>query len=211
MQKTKWMKRDPEWIKLNPGMGTMYKVYEDGTPFIEENRPASIREEVIPEPIFISKFNKKVVGSEPGLYTITCEVEKMVYVGMSENVGSRLRNHKMIVAGIYDAVSQSSMYLELKAHVNKHGSNCLIYKKHVDITDCTVGDLLRAETELMAEMIRKGYKLYNRKISKEIYDETIYCPNAYRDNMIKIVEWITVGEGANDSKFNDFVNSLTEG
>lgn len=212
MQKTVWVKRTPEWIKANPGMGTMYKVYEDGTPVVNTD-PV--------DPVVGEKFRlntiyntpivkEKVKGKEPGLYLILCEIEKCVYVGKSDNVGSRLRAHKMVIFDSKHPHTCASTYLPIREHISTHGPNCLVFKKHVDIPDCYDEDLIRAERELMAEMIRKGYKLYNKQVYKEAFEDTIYVPAQYRVNMIKIVEWLTVGEGANDSKFNEFVNSLTE-
>lgn len=217
MQKTKWMKRDPEWIKANPGKGTMYKVDDDGKEIVSS--VSNQIEVVVPKAsvksniIYHKPVNKgpTINGSEPGVYVIVCEIEKTAYVGKSDNVSTRLRSHKMMVFSDKSAGKCSSTYALMREHVEAHGPNCLVFKKHADVNTRYNEDLLKAESELMAYMIQEGYKLYNKLIYREAFEDTIYVPAQYRGNVVKIIEWLTVGEGANDSKFNDFVNSLTEG
>ena len=171
-----WAKRSAEWIKENPGKGTMYKI------------PIEQKEEIKKEVknLMISRAEKKKIELQTktcGVYAIVCEVEKMAYIGESFNVEVRMRNHKMC---INNASSSAVMYKLMNYHQGKHGKNAFQFIKMHEIDNNGMKDeLLIKEAETMHEFIEMGYKLYNQSIPAN--PNSVICPKHLAEDIKAII------------------------
>lgn len=200
----RWVPRSKEWIKENPGKGTMYKEYFE--PQKEEGNSEdffSINTPITPKSVKLYPNPKKTMGS--GIYIVICEVEKHVYVGQSRNVENRLRNHKMVISS--NDEHESKAYIKMKAHRKLHGLNAFEFIKYDMIPHATTSMLLDREAEVMAEFARKGYLLYNRSIALQVMDESIYCPIQFQPFVANLVNLLTTHPDKG-SKVIDFVKQL---
>lgn len=149
MQNYTWAKRDIEWIKQNPGKGTMYKVYEGQTETKQDIKP------IVKEVKQIVKVNlppkvKNPISKFGGVYAIINEHSKLIYVGQSLSPKVKLRYHKMHIS----ANSKDLLYklmIEHKEHL----------KYIVLELDISVSELTHKEAEYIKQYISQGYKLYN--------------------------------------------------
>jgi predicted GIY-YIG superfamily endonuclease len=188
----KWEKRSPEWIKSNPGKGTMYKANPDGSEYTEGSEPKKF----IPTAQNPIPFNK-VINTDAGVYVVVCEKAKHAYVGQSVNMGTRLRSHKMSIVK-----SEASTYLKMRNHWRLYGEEAFDYIKHTHMPTSTEEELLQKEAEVMMEYIRAGYILYNGLINVNILADIVSCPKDFQ----LIIEQ-TINKLASET---DFVNKLKE-
>lgn len=171
-----WAKRSAEWIKENPGKGTMYKI------------PIEQKEEIKKEVknLMVSRAEKKRIELQTktcGVYAIICEIEKMAYIGESFNMEVRLRNHKMC---INNSSSHAAMYSLMNMHQYKHGKECFKFIKVHEIENTGSKEaLLIKEAETMHEFIDMGYKLYNQSIPSN--PNSINCPKHLADDIKTII------------------------
>jgi hypothetical protein len=155
MKKEIWLKRSEEWIKQNPGKGTMYKVLaEEG--------------EELPKESLLKHAKKIYSKKEPGnigIYVVVCELSKRAYIGQSINVGTRLRSHK---AGILKRLKTNS-YKAMVEDYEKYGPEAF---KFIQIKQIENPEhLTDEENESMIRYMEAGYKLYNQQINVN----NLYC------------------------------------
>ena len=183
-----WERRTEEWIKANPGQGTMYKKYKD-------------TEHELPALTFKTEENSRRwdYDEHKGIYVIICEIEKYAYVGQSRNMNSRLRNHKMIM--VHTKPHETKTYIKMREHVAKHGIEAFQFLKHLPMPDANMIELTNMENEVMGNFVRKGYNLYNSAISLQMRDECVICPKEFQPVILQSIELLA-------SK-TDFVNKLT--
>ena len=168
MIKTRWIKRDAAWIAENKGKPTMYKEeYEDG--IIEELKVDSSREkkEVLINVVERLPLKKRKGTKDAGIYGIICEVNRSIYIGQSMNIGSRLRNHKMIIANNYK--SEMNVYKDIRKDYIEFGDDSFKFVAIKEMPEATNEELLNAETELMIEYLENGWMLYNRDNCNNTY------------------------------------------
>ena len=182
-KKYKWERRAPEWIKENPGKGTMYKVFEDGT--IEEPKQAKTKPVEIP----LLSFCK---ATDAGVYVIENSRYKYAYVGQSKNMGVRLRNHKMNIISVHE--SDANVYLKMRQHYRDGEENDFEFIRYVSMPNATQTALLEKEKEVMSEYVRLGYTLYNLSVNVTVEAETIYCPIKYQELIKSVVKKLTDNE-----------------
>lgn len=174
-----WKRRSDEWIKENPGKSYMYKE-NIGTGF-EEPPPtkgvSNLREAFIPK-----RVKEIPAGAVCGIYVIVCEKEKYVYVGESQNIGVRLRNHKMCIDK-YKGKGVS--YIKMMEHRKKHGIKAFQFLIH---QACDAGKLERMELEnqAMLHYASMGYSLYNINIGIPCEDR-MYCPSEFQSVLKEII------------------------
>lgn len=190
MNKIVWAIRSKEWIKDNPGKGTMYKteLKEDEAPPI--NLLAPIRNKLKGE------RNKDLIH-DTGIYLIICEQAKSVYVGQSINMGSRMRSHKMNITAIDPPQLQT--YAKIREDWNKYGAISFEFKRYLPLPNTTTSeDLTNHENNTMWEYMNNGYKLYNTVITGNIY-----CPENLRGLVLDLIHAIN-----KDSSLIDKVRSI---
>jgi len=172
MSKIVWLKRSEEWIKQNPGKGTMYKVDIDGSE-TKENLSA------------INCVNRKKYESKPkglddcGIYVIICEASKSAYIGQSINISTRLRSHKFAIHGTHG--DKNKVYKRMKEDLISFGVESFQYLKH--ITGIKEHELTDKENQVMFEFMDKGYNLYNIAISSG----NVYCPELIKPDIVKLI------------------------
>lgn len=191
----KWERRLPEWIKNNPGKGTMYKVYLDGSGEVP-------KQELEKQPIKITPKIK--VGNPIGIYVIICEIEKYAYVGQSTNIESRLRSHKMAI--VNNTSFLSSSYDLMRQHYKKHGIDAFEFRRHLYLPTKDKNLLNEKEFETMGEFARMGYRLYNKAISVQALQETIPCPLEFQEPVKKIIE-LLASNTRFEQELKEFLNS----
>lgn len=164
MSKTVWLKRSEEWIKNNPGKGTMYKAVPETAP----------REALMSiNGTNRKRYEKKPEGdSDRGIYVIICEIAKAAYIGQSYNMGVRMRNHKAAILGRIS--SQNKTYDKIKKDVTTHGIDSIIFTKHCFVSENSSENLTEKENEVMYYYLNKGYRLYNCSIPGNIL-----CPEKH--------------------------------
>jgi len=205
MSEYKWVRRSPEWIKENPGKGTMYKEYiskecDDSTSKSQKRAVITLLKQKPIEPP--PKWTKhtppepKKGTKDAGLYAIICEANKWAYIGQSMNVGSRLRNHKMII--VHNYKSESKVYEDIKKDKNEFGIESFSFVKIKDMPEATSTQLLDAETKMMIEYLENGYSLYNRD----------HCNNMYCSPNIKPLIVNLIKAVKNKPELIDVIESL---
>ncbi len=173
MSKIVWAKRSEEWIKANPGKGTMYK-----TELIEGNDPPINLLHPIRNSIKNAKKNKE--ANDVGIYVIICEIEKSAYVGQSINMGTRLRNHKMQIVG--EKIPDVKTYHKIREHFVKHGIVQFEFKRYLLMPDANTDQLTDAENRIIWEFKKNGYSIYNTIILGNIY-----CPDDMKEVIQKLI------------------------
>lgn len=171
--KTVWLKRSEEWIKANPGKGTMYKEEID----LVKSVPKELTKEA--KKVYTKRIEK---GLDSGVYVITCEPTKTVYVGQSVNMGTRMRSHKMYIT--QSAMTNIATYDQMIDDCNTHGIDSFTFVKYMKISNGSTKDMLYHESLTMAEFLSKGYKLYNKAIS--CYN--VHCPDEYKELINRLIE-----------------------
>lgn len=177
-----WLKRTKQWIKENPGKGTMYK---------------ALRPEIIIKPdITASDYRKKKYaektnteydpqkGRDAGIYVICCEKTKHAYVGQSMNMDVRMRNHKMNICGKLQCSAQA--YDKMRKHFQEFGIESFSFTKHIIIPSANTNILCDIEAKTMYEFIERGYILYNKNIN--FGANVIHCPSDIKDVIKTIIE-----------------------
>lgn len=149
MQNYTWAKRDIEWIKQNPGKGTMYKVFEGQTETKQDIKP------IVKEVKQIVKVNlppkpKNQISKSGGIYAIINEHSKLIYIGQSLSPKVKLRYHKMNISSNNKDLLYKPM-IEHKEHLKY-----IILENNI-----SVNLLTRKEAEHIKQYISNGYKLYN--------------------------------------------------
>jgi hypothetical protein len=167
-----WERRTPEWIKENPGKGTMYKRYI--VPIIPE-----------PKKVQYLEVKEDLIGKDAGVYVIFCDNEMYAYVGQSLNMDVRMRSHKMYMSR--KSKGQNS-YINMKRHINKHGMDGFRFVKHFPMPFSTREQLLERECLVMGEVVRMGYTLYNKSISMEMVQEYVSCPKDFQPLILKTID-----------------------
>ncbi len=184
----KWEKRTEDWIKENPGKGTMFKRYFNNT---DEKAEVIKEERTKVYPIMKDDF---------GVYAIICDAEKCVYVGQSQNMNVRIRSHKMSILG---PSIKKGIYVKIKEHCEKHGPSCLEFKKILRLPEGSkIEDLLIKEDEIMAEFLQKGYTLYNFSVNNSLYNDHLHCPKDYKSIILKTIDKL--------ASETDFINKLNK-
>ncbi len=152
-------KRDFKWIKQG---NEFVKVPLNGTELSD-----------------IAKIDKPDYNTKTdvGVYVIICEPEKYVYVGESNNVGVRLRSHKM---SIIKQNTQNGAYMLMNSHYIKHGIDGFEFKKYLSC-DLDRHLMWEKENETIATFIENGYKLYNSGVWAGGF--AIFCPKEHSDIM----------------------------
>ena len=187
-----WEKRSEEWIKENPGKGTMYKKYIDG---IEpEEKP--VRAKIIPG-MTLGKIN-----NERGIYVIVCEIEKHVYVGQSINMDTRLRQHKMSIVSKGKDQQQAETYDKIRKHYFKHGIEAFEFKKHLYVGP-EKEQLSIMENRVMNDFSQKGYTLYNMVISIGALRNIVQCPTEFKEVVEKTIDLL-----ACDTEFKNKLETI---
>lgn len=166
---TIWLPRSAEWIKDNPGKGTLYKVDKNTLTPVDTKEPEKIKSKFQPD--FKSNVKTYFIPKlkHSGTYAIICDKAKYVYVGQSQNVKTRLRAHKM---AIISPLTKLSTYTLMKEHWKQFGIKSFQFVECQKIEDTK--DLLEAEINTMVEFLTKGYRLYNKQLP--IGEFAIYCP-----------------------------------
>lgn len=186
MKEEIWLHRSQEWIKENPGKGTMYKASQ---PEVEKPKPT--------KRIDLSEI-KTGEYRNPGIYAIICEKAKSVYVGQSKNMANRLRNHKMV---LLSRRPPSKIYERMLIDIDNYGIESFTFEKHIDLKDHDVPNILEIERETMWFFLEKGYRLYNADLP--IGNNAIYCPETMRDTIVSLIK-----ECSNDVKNFELVKDL---
>lgn len=183
---SRWVMRSKEWIKDNPGKGTMYRVYtDDDTPVIPE--PTIIK----PDPVVeagVHYMDRLQDAPDAGIYVVICEAEKWAYVGLSKNMGSRLRGHKLSLFGKYKG--DSKIYVKMKEHAKKHGPDGFQFVEYLKMPNASQRSLLDKENEVIMEFSKSGYFLYNRAVNG-LGGFSIHCPEKHRDVLLKVLAKLT--------------------
>lgn len=165
MSKIVWEKRDPDWIKANPGKGTMYKIE------IPDEAVSTIALRPLREKYKNLKEVEKLI--DIGIYIVICEKAKTVYVGQSRSMGNRMRNHKM---NITRSNNPKGIYVNMQKDYKHFGPDSFDYIRYIKLDRAYANDLTEVETETMWEFIEKGYRLYNRVIP----GGNLSCPAEYK-------------------------------
>lgn len=177
----KWKRRSDEWIKANPGKGTMYKANPDGTEYDPDVRVE----------MKVEKKEKRVVpvlkDVDYGIYVIICEKAKYAYVGQSTNVSSRLRSHKMMIKR-QSLTSKNKTYFKMQEHVDRYGMDSFVFDKYMAMPGATIDELLSKESEVMGEFVRNGYNLYNTAINLDVLGEVIVCPRDFQSVVSAVID-----------------------
>lgn len=203
--KAKWLKRDDEWIKANPGKPTMYKVVVDVVTIEESERDQTTTQAVK------KLLTPKGRFPDAGIYAVVCEIEMYVYIGQSTNMGSRLRNHKMIILG--GASSEEEKYVLIKEHVKIHGADAIQFVK-IKVVKEPEGDgflkheLLREEANAMEYYFNKGYRLYNKAIPQDMFNNSVLVTPQYKPVVNNLVKLLTEGRITID-QVRAFISSIT--
>lgn len=175
MKKIIWVPRTAEWIRNNPGKGTMYKIDSSEQPPITAS--ASIKK-------IYQKNNTPIItkGEDAGIYAVICNATKSAYIGQSTNMDSRMRNHKMMIIGTQE---KCSVYIRMKKDYQQFGIESFDFIKCYKLPFYTNENLWVKEQETMWEYIEKGYTLYNIAVS--LGDNVIYCPIHLKDLITKFI------------------------
>jgi predicted GIY-YIG superfamily endonuclease len=181
-EKKVWMKRSEEWIKQNPGKPTMYKDYPNN---------ANVNSLVFDTRRVVKKRYEKRTS---GIYVILCEPAKSVYVGMSENIESRLRSHKFNINRKYN----KSPYIKICEDIETYGVSSFELKIYEEVNQTS--NLFRKETETMHLFKRDGYNLYNQVIG-ELSKDLIYCKEELQPQINKLINLAT----KDIDKFNNII------
>jgi hypothetical protein len=193
-----WQRRDPEWIKENPGKGTMYKVDENGNEVKkgEEDKIIIKRE----------KFKREGIP-DAGTYAIICEKEKYVYVGQSISVATRLRSHKWIICKPFIPTegNYGAHYVLMHEHFKKHGMEGFEFAKQKPLPGATNSELLFEEVNTMIEFLEQGYKPYNHLASYQMIRASIFCPEKFRPEVELLIQGLIKNKVSIES-----VKQLTE-
>lgn len=198
-KKSKWVPRSKEWIKANPGKGTMYKVI-DG-----QEVPPDVEGEVKVEVIQRKAWTKFKPTLTSGVYTVICEAEKCVYVGQSANTLVRLRNHKMNI--ISEGGSAEAIYTKMRAHCKRHGIDSFSFDIYEMLPNVDQKTLLERESVAMLDFVKRGYILYNRQISTSLREECIYCPQTIQPLIASVVKVLTDSPD-HIEKFDNLIKEL---
>lgn len=155
-----WLKRSEDWIKQNPGKGTMYKCVA------ETAEPDNLTALLAPVRKQYQKKPKK--GLDSGIYAIICEQAKRAYIGQSECMGNRMRSHKMCIT-TDRAASQKNTYKKIRADYLLYGADSMQYVRLKTYLGATSDQLVEYETQTMFEYLAKGYQLYNSTPIGNVY------------------------------------------
>jgi hypothetical protein len=178
MKEYEWVPRPKDWIKDNPGKGTMYKHYlKDGEPPVESC--ALIKKEY--KKLELEYCKKERDLSDSGIYVIICEPSKRAYVGQSMSMSVRMRNHKMIISGSNIRNNETNTYKDMISDFNLYGISAFSFIKHKSLPGLDAADLMNHESNAMGEFIELGYRLYNLNVN--IGNNVIYCPP-------DIIDWV---------------------
>ena len=198
MENLKWFKRSDDWIKENPKQPTMFKGYiNDQGEIIDTtlSKPASKKLRTVIDytnhpiittqeeiPMELQKESDKFPKEEwpdPGVYVILFEPQKFVYVGQSKNMANRMRNHKMNILSNTAEAKDKSYYL-MRKHRDEYGIKEFKFQTHLKLPGVTSSELLMNEGKTMLLYLEKGYTLYNRQVTKEIINNSVFCPTEFR-------------------------------
>lgn len=193
-----WKHRSKEWVKENPGKGTMYKEYLGPEPEPKKNKPIDLKpiQKTINKAISTPKRNgiKESIGSKEkipqgiiGIYAIVCEKEKCVYVGQSKNIAVRLRSHKMTIASD-DPYYDTKVYKQMREHRKKHGADVFNFLVYKILNGAETKELLSEENNAMIYYASNGYKLYNSSLCTELVNSMIMCPEQFKQIILNTID-----------------------
>jgi len=176
-----WKQRDAEWIKNNPGKGTMYKESADKEITVEL-LPAK-EAKVSPIHSLFRPNNFKI-----GIYIILCETERSVYVGQSRNMEGRLKHHKSTIKA--GKKSRNNVYTRMIEHKEKHGLKAFEFLQYWEMDSPSSDELLRCEDKTMIKYLNEGYSLYNYSVCSEISSNSVYCNPSIKPQITQLINLV---------------------
>lgn len=176
-----WLKRSLEWIKENPGLGTMYKIDNFGK---EVNKSKPENKPYISKAPKNKPTNVDKAKHDKGIYAIVCEKAKIAYIGQSCNMSVRIRGHKHL---LFNMDTKNHIYIAMAIHLKEHGKDSFEFKKVKFLPEANIADLENAEHLTMVEFVEAGYALYNRQTRGV---GNIVCPTHIRSFVCEIIQAI---------------------
>lgn len=173
--KTVWLKRTEEWIKQNPGKGTMYKSE------LTNKVPGESLAALVSDKRTRHKKDQKTIDlGDRGIYAVICEATKYAYIGQSASMNVRMRSHKACIIGQVNGKSKA--YIKMNEHCKLHGIDAFSFTRHLFLPNVNDEELTNIETSTMHEFAGMGYTLYNISIPGNIY-----CPLELKILMCQII------------------------